>query len=134
MSFASRLLAGMPLEDKDSVLTYSYAVEGIGGFTLLLSQPRVFTGEMTRLMLVVGCSLGALSLALCLWGALVLSRQLTRPVQEMTAAMKRVQLGQLSVRVTPRGMMSWLSWRLALTAWLRNANRTSSVRLRGRRS
>ena len=98
-----RLLAGMPLEDKDSVLTYSYAVEGIGGFTLLLSQPRVFTGEMTRLMLVVGCSLGALSLALCLWGALVLSRQLTRPVQEMTAAMKRVQLGQLSVRVTPRG-------------------------------
>ena len=40
----------MPLEDKDSVLTYSYAVEGIGGFTLLLSQPRVFTGEMTRLM------------------------------------------------------------------------------------
>lgn len=69
-----RLLAGMPLEDKDSVLTYSYAVEGIGGFTLLLSQPRVFTGEMTRLMLVVGCSLGALSLALCLWGALVLSR------------------------------------------------------------
>lgn len=38
-----RLLAGMPLEDKDSVLTYSYAVEGIGGFTLLLSQPaRVY--------------------------------------------------------------------------------------------
>ena len=98
-----RLLAGEKLEDEDSVLTYSYAAESVGGFTLLLSQPRVFTGEMTRLMLVVGFSLGGLSLALCLYGALVLSRQLTRPVQEMTAAMKRVQMGQLSVRVTPRG-------------------------------
>ena len=44
-----------------------------------------------------------ISLLLCLWGALVLSRQVTRPVREMTAAMKRVQLGELSARVVPRG-------------------------------
>ena len=58
---------------------------------------------MTHLMVLVGVTLGAVSLLLCLWGALVLSRQVTRPVREMTAAMKRVQLGELSARVVPRG-------------------------------
>ena len=52
---------------------------------------------------ILGVTLGAVSLLLCLWGALVLSRQVTRPVREMTAAMKRVQLGELSARVVPRG-------------------------------
>ncbi len=52
---------------------------------------------------ILGVTLGAVSLMLCLWGALVLSRQVTRPVREMTAAMKRVQLGELSARVVPRG-------------------------------
>lgn len=98
-----RMLAGEALSDSDSVLTYTAQTEPVSGFTLLLSQPRVFTGEMTHLMMIVGVSLGAASLALCLWGALVLSRQVTRPVREMTAAMKRVQLGELSARVEPHG-------------------------------
>lgn len=98
-----RMLAGEALSDSDSVLTYTAQTEPVSGFTLLLSQPRVFTGEMTHLMMIVGVSLGAASLALCLWGALVLSRQVTRPVREMTAAMKCVQLGELSARVVPHG-------------------------------
>ena len=98
-----RMLAGEALSDGDAVLTYTIQTEPISGFTLLLSQPRVFNREMTHLMVLVGVTLGAVSLLLCLWGALVLSRQVTRPVREMTAAMKRVQLGELSARVVPRG-------------------------------
>ena len=98
-----RMLAGEALSDGDAVLTYTTQTEPISGFTLLLSQPRVFNREMTHLMVLVGVMLGAVSLLLCLWGALVLSRQVTRPVREMTAAMKRVQLGELSARVVPRG-------------------------------
>ena len=98
-----RMLAGEALSDGDAVLTYTTQTEPISGFTLLLSQPRVFNREMTHLMVLVGVTLGAVSLLLCLWGALVLSRQVTRPVREMTAAMKRVQLGELSARVVPRG-------------------------------
>ena len=90
-----RMLAGEALSDGDAVLTYTTQTEPISGFTLLLSQPRVFNREMTHLMVLVGVTLGAVSLLLCLWGALVLSRQVTRPVREMTAAMKRVQLGEL---------------------------------------
>lgn len=93
------MLAGEALSDSDSVLTYTTQTEPVSGFTLLLSQPRVFTGEMTHLMVVIGVALGTVSLLLCLWGALVLSRQVTRPVREMTAAMKRVQMGELSARV-----------------------------------
>lgn len=96
-----RMLAGEALSDSDSVLTYTTQTEPVSGFTLLLSQPRVFTGEMTHLMVVIGVALGTASLLLCLWGALVLSRQVTRPVREMTAAMKRVQMGELSARVVP---------------------------------
>ena len=77
---------------------------------------------MTHLMVLVGVTLGAVSLMLCLRGALVLSRQVTRPVREMTAAMKRVQLGELSARVVPRGEASWGSWRSASTRWWRNVN------------
>ena len=98
-----RMLAGEALSDSDSVLTYTTQTEPVSGFTLLLSQPRVFTGEMTHLMVVIGVALGTASLLLCLWGALVLSRQVTRPVREMTAAMKRVQMGELSARVVPHG-------------------------------
>ena len=61
-----RMLAGEALSDGDAVLTYTTQTEPISGFTLLLSQPRVFN-------------------------------------REMTAAMKRVQLGELSARVVPRG-------------------------------
>lgn len=74
-----RMLAGEALSDSDSVLTYTTQTEPVSGFTLLLSQPRVFTGEMTHLMVVIGVVLGTASLLLCLWGALVLSRQVTRP-------------------------------------------------------
>lgn len=117
------MLAGEALSDSDSVLTYTTQTEPVSGFTLLLSQPRVFTGEMTHLMVVIGVALGTASLLLCLWGALVLSRQVTRPVREMTAAMKRVQMGELSCAASCRmAGTSWGSWPSASTEWWRNAN------------
>ena len=45
-----RMLAGEALSDGDAVLTYTTQTEPISGFTLLLSQPRVFNREMTHLM------------------------------------------------------------------------------------
>ena len=53
-----RMLAGEALSDGDAVLTYTTQTEPISGFTLLLSQPRVFNREMTHLMVLVGVTHG----------------------------------------------------------------------------
>ena len=97
-----RLLAGEALSDGDASIICSAALEPVSGFTLLLSQPRAFTRDMTRMALLIGAAIGALSLMLCVIAARMLSRSLSRPVQEMTQAMARVQRGELSARVTPR--------------------------------
>ena len=97
-----RLLAGEALSDADASIICSTAREPVSGFTLLLSQPRTFTRDMTRTALLIGAAIGALSLLLCVVAARMLSRSLSRPVQEMTRAMERMQRGELSVRVTPR--------------------------------
>ena len=68
-----------------------------------LTNQCIISLKDTSLLVVIGVALGTASLLLCLWGALVLSRQVTRPVREMTAAMKRVQMGELSARVVPHG-------------------------------
>lgn len=118
-----RMLAGEALSDSDSVLTYTTQTEPVSGFTLLLSQPRVFTGEMTHLMVVIGVALGTVSLLLCLWGALVLSRQVTRPVREMTGGDEARADGR--IERARRGRMagtSWGSWPSASTEWWRNAS------------
>ena len=98
-----RLLAGLPLEMKNGALAYGTMIEPESGFTLLLSQPKMFTAESTKTLMLIGVTLGTLSLALCLWGAYVLSRMLSRPIKEMTDAMEQVERGDLSVRLTPRG-------------------------------
>ncbi len=95
-----RWLDGEALGQGD--VNYGVRVEPVSGFTLLLSQPRTFTAETTRTVVLLGASMGALSLVLCVWAALVLSGVISRPVQEMTRAMARVQRGELSVRITPR--------------------------------
>lgn len=98
-----RLLAGQTLQDRDSALVYTIWEEPHSGFTLLLSQPRLFTAETKNMIGVIGVTMAALSLGLCVWGALVLSRTLSRPVREMTKAMEQVERGELSVRLMPRG-------------------------------
>lgn len=97
-----RLLAGAALSDADASIICSARREPVSGFTLLLSQPRTFTADTTRMVVLIGAAMGALSLILCVWAALVLSRSLSRPVREMTQAMERVQRGELSVRIAPR--------------------------------
>lgn len=97
-----RLLAGDALSDGDASIVCSTAREEVSGFTLLLSQPRAFTRDMTRMALLIGAAIGALSLVLCVFAARMLSRSLSRPVQEMTQAMARMQRGEQGVRVTPR--------------------------------
>lgn len=97
-----RLLAGEALSDGDASIVCSAAREEVSGFTLLLSQPRAFTRDMTRMALLIGAAIGALSLVLCVFAARMLSRSLSRPVQEMTQAMARMQRGEQGVRVTPR--------------------------------
>ena len=97
-----RLLAGDALSDGDASIVCSAAREEVSGFTLLLSQPRAFTRDMTRMALLIGAAIGVLSLVLCVFAARMLSRSLSRPVQEMTQAMARMQRGEQGVRVTPR--------------------------------
>ncbi|MDO5299366.1 MAG: sensor histidine kinase [Clostridia bacterium] len=102
LTLRDRLLEGLPLEDEESAFVYTALREEVSGFTLLLAQPRVFSEEMTGMLAFIGAMMAVLSLALCLWGALVLSRYLSRPVREMTAAMEQVERGELSVRLAPR--------------------------------
>ena len=94
-----RLWAGKPLEGaEDDAHFYTVPVGGTGLF-LVLRQPATFApGVMATLSMVSGV-MGCLCLLLCLWGAWVLSRHLSRPVRELSAAMGEAERGNLALRL-----------------------------------
>lgn len=61
----SQLLAGQKLTGDEGDDCAFYTADGAAGFTLLLQQPRVYTGQVLRSLYLVGAALGILCLGLC---------------------------------------------------------------------
>ena len=63
------------------------------GFTLALRQPKVYTREVMATVYSTCAAMGILCLLLGLLCAWLLSRYLSKPVNELDEAMKRVEKG-----------------------------------------
>ena len=99
---AALLASGAPaLPDKDSRLLA--AREELSGFTLVLLQEKPLAGETQQLLHGVALGSIALSLLLCFWFAMRMSRRVSQPVQALNDAMRRVEEGDFDVRAEARG-------------------------------
>ena len=76
-----------------------YTADGAAGFTLLLQQPRVYTGQVLRSLYLVGAALGILCLGLCAVAAWWLSRYLSQPVNALDDAMRQAERGDYNVQL-----------------------------------
>lgn len=97
-----QLLAGEPLTGAGDENNYHLLREEATGLFLILQQPRVFNAGVRETYSLVCALMGLLCLGLCLWGGWVLSRHLSRPVRELSAAMEQAQQGNFSLRL-PQG-------------------------------
>ena len=94
-----QLLAGEPLAGMGDENNYHLLREETTGLFLILQQPRVFNAGVRETYSLVCAVMGLLCLLLCLWGGWVLSRHLSRPVRELSAAMEQAQQGNFSLRL-----------------------------------
>ena len=98
----SLLASGSPmLPDSDARLLA--AQEANSGFTLILLQKKPLTGETRQLLHGIALGSIALSLLLCFWFAMRMSRRVSQPVQALNDAMRRVEEGDLDARAELRG-------------------------------
>ena len=95
----SQLLAGQKLAGGEGDDCTFCTADGPAGFTLLLQQPRIYTGQVLRSLYLVGGALGFLCLALCAVAAWWLSRYLSRPVNALDDAMRQVEQGDYDVQL-----------------------------------
>lgn len=96
-SLREELLTGGALTGGSAKHRCYLARDASSGFLLALRQPVLFTKGVMDTFYLVFLSTGLLCLALCLWGAWVLSRHLFKPIKELSQAMGRVEKGELSV-------------------------------------
>lgn len=94
-----QLLSGHALTGGGEDNNYYVCPCGMSGFSLILRQPRTFTGQAVRSIYFVAAVMGALCLVLCLVCAWRLSRRLSGPVDELDSAMRRVEGGDYDVRI-----------------------------------
>lgn len=95
----SQLLSGQSLTGAAGDNCTFYTASGAGGFTLLLQQSRIYTGQVLRSLYLVGAALGFLCLALCAVAAWWLSRYLSRPVNALDDAMRQVERGDYDAQL-----------------------------------
>lgn len=95
----SQLLAGQKLTGDEGDDCAFYTADGAAGFTLLLQQPRVYTGQVLRSLYLVGAALGILCLGLCAVAAWWLSRYLSQPVNALDDAMRQAERGDYNVQL-----------------------------------
>ena len=63
------------------------------GVFLVLQKPKTFTRGLITTFYAISAVIGVLCLVLCLWGAWLLSRHLSHPVQALSHAMGEVERG-----------------------------------------
>lgn len=91
------LLAGEPLSGGGYRFFVRARTEA--DVTLVVQQPRAFTGTVLGAVYLTGGLMGALCLALSLLASWILSRYLSEPVQQLDQAMGEVERGRLDVRL-----------------------------------
>ncbi len=72
------------------------------GYYLILEQTAAVSGGARETMRTISLAAAAVSLLLCVWVSVLLSRSLARPVRELNDAMDEVKRGNLDVRLEPR--------------------------------
>lgn len=92
-------LAGQRLTGEGDAFRFYLAQNLRTGFTLVLEQPNTFTASVLQGYYLVGGAIGLLSIGLSLWGTMLFSRRLSKPVGAISDAMQRVEHGDFSVRL-----------------------------------
>ncbi len=94
-----QLWDGKPLSGIGDEFHFHVSREEETGFYLVLQKPKTFTNNIIATFYAISGVMGLLCLALCLWGAWLLSRHLSRPVQALSHAMGEVERGDFSVQL-----------------------------------
>ena len=95
----AQLLSGAPLTGADGDYRFHAARHDPTGFTLILQQPRTFTGRVMDTIYVVSIFVGTLCVLLSLLSTWLLSRYLSQPVHQLDQAMGQVEQGRFDVRL-----------------------------------
>ena len=95
----TQLLSGASLTGADGEYRFYAARHEATGFTLILQQPRTFTGRVMDAIYVVSAFVGTLCVLLSLLCTWLLSRYLSQPVHQLDQAMGEVERGRLDVRL-----------------------------------
>ncbi len=94
-----QLWEGKPLTGAGDEFHFHVSKEEDTGFFLVLQKPKTFTRSIVATFYVISFIMGLLCLMLCLWGAWLLSRHLSQPVQTLSHAMGEVERGDFSVQI-----------------------------------
>lgn len=86
--------------DPENNLSYHLAVEPLSGYYLIIEQPAQITGGALELMNTISLGATIVCLGLCLVVSLLLSRSLTKPLEQLSSAMERVKQGEFETRVS----------------------------------
>lgn len=95
-----QLLDGEQLSGSGGEYSFYLRSRPESGFTLILQQPKVYSSQVTSTIYSTCFMMGFLCLALSLLCAWLLSRYLSKPVNELDAAMGRVEKGDYDVELT----------------------------------
>lgn len=95
----AQLLDGQPLTGEGDAFHIYTAPDAQTGFTVVLQQPRLFTADILRRYYMLGGIITLLGVALSLWGTMLFSRRLAKPVGAISDAMSRVEHGDFSIRL-----------------------------------
>lgn len=94
-----QLWEGKKLDGSGGEFAYFIQQETLSGYFLIVQKPKVFTASIVHAFYFISILMGVLCLILCFWGAWLLSRHLSRPIRELSAAMGAVERGQFAVRL-----------------------------------
>lgn len=94
-----QLWDGKKLTGSGGEFAYFVERETLSGYFLVVQKPKVFTASIINAFYFISILMGVLCLILCFWGAWLLSRHLSRPIQELSSAMGAVERGQFAVRM-----------------------------------
>lgn len=96
------ILYGEPLSEIAADTNYYVTSAADGEFFIVIRQHEIISGDISDSMSNVSLLVAGISLVLCIAVALLLSRQLTKPVEALTGAMHEVEKGNLEASVVTK--------------------------------
>lgn len=119
-AFGRKIYGAQPMEKEEEAVVREWLAQGgeqplswrerrysvqhslAAGMYMVLRQPAPLTGNLLGTMKMISLFAGVLSLILSLVVSGLLSRSISQPVKRLSAAMEKVEAGQLDVRVATR--------------------------------